>query len=242
MARARVRELGSGAFSLSNPDGTFRLDGLGAGEVRIQAQDADRYSEALPVRLEPDRPPDPVRLVVSALHQGRIPVQVWDRGSPAAGAFVFLQTDASADLRLASTGGGGATEMVVPAPYPSRLRVAVRHEGRWAFGEWTEWRRARDGIEVEIPPPGEILIAGEPTQEALSVLRADGWDLGRLLTRLGSPPRISPGVPLLLAGLPAGRYVLSLANDPSGSLAPGSARTIVVSAGHREEVEVGGGR
>jgi len=116
----------------------------------------------------------------------------------------------------------------------------VRHEGRWAFGPWTEWRRAHEGLEVEIPQPGEIVVAAADTPDALSVTTGDGWDLGRLLTRLGAPPRLQAGAPLLLAGLPEGRYDLSLGSGTRGAFAGTSTRTVVVTAGRREEVEMAG--
>lgn len=238
VGRAVVRELMSGTFTVSAADGSFRMTGLEPGPLRLQARDGARYSQVADVLLEADRAPDPIRLEISRRHPGSIPVRVWtEAGHPGDGAFLFVEGEGQGRVHLVTADPGGQAEVTVPAPYPPRLRVAVHHEGRWHFGGWLDWQAARQGVEVELAPTGSLVVRSEEAAGPLRLTTGDGWDVGRLLGRLGTPPRVSPESPVSIGGLPEGSYLLEMDNPGSGLVGAGGVR-VSVEAGRREEAVI----
>lgn len=238
VSRATVRELGTGTFALTRPDGSFSMTGLEPGSLRLQARERDRYSEIVDVLLENDRTPDPLRLTVSEEHRGRIPVRAWTAaGAPAARAFVFVEGEGSARMQLVTAGSEGTAEVTIPAPYPARVRLAVYHEGNWALGPWINWAESRKGIEIELAAGGELVVYSEGGAGRVDLATGDGWDLDRLLGRLGVLPRVSPERPLVLSGLPEGRYTASFQRGgPSGGVGVAATSSISVREGRRESL------
>lgn len=214
VAAAWVRELASGAVGRSDSSGSYRLTGLPAGEVRLQARHGDRFSEVTRLWLEDDRPPDPVDLVVADDHEGRLAVQVsGGDGSPAAGALVFVDT-ATRGLQVVSADGGGRAELVLAAPYPPRLRIAAFHDGRWGFSGWREWSRRAGVLEQEVDGSGEIVVASEEISGPVALIGPDGWDVSAALALLGSRTIVSPHRELRLGGLPDGLYHVVAGHAP----------------------------
>ncbi|HMB54228.1 MAG TPA: carboxypeptidase-like regulatory domain-containing protein, partial [Thermoanaerobaculia bacterium] len=155
VAGAVVGEVGGGATVLSGEDGGFRLAGLDAGSLSLQARWRDRYSEVAEVVVEADRPPQPVELRVRRRHGGLVPVEVWTAaGAPARGAFVFFEADPGASTRVVSADLDGRAELAYPEPVPERVRVAVHVDGRWVLGDWVALDEATDGLVLEVPATG----------------------------------------------------------------------------------------
>ncbi|MEM6797604.1 MAG: hypothetical protein AAF725_26790, partial [Acidobacteriota bacterium] len=57
-------------------------------------------------------------------------------------------------------------------------------------------------------------IDGLDTTRGLTLLSAEGWDVARLLRRLGRLPRLEPGAPWIVSGLPAGAYEIRAGAGP----------------------------
>lgn len=233
--RATVREVNLGSFAYSRSDGRFAMVGLRPGVLRLQAREGDRYSDPVEVVLEPDRAPDPVRLTVSVEHAGEVPVRVWTgSGTPAAGAFVFLEPEGSGRSHLLSADPEGLAEVTIPAPYPERVRVAAYHQGAWALGDWVGWEGAREGLQLQLVAGGGLWVRSDETSGLLDVTTSDGWNLGRLMARLGTAARVSPEQPLVL-NLPEGRYAVTFRSPVSQ--APGAAApSVLVREGRVEEL------
>jgi len=225
---ARVRELDQGAFALSGADGSFRLEGLEPGRLRVRARQRESSSEVVSVVLEPDVPPPALRLEL-ADRQARAHVQVVDEnGLPAAGALVFVEVPGGG-LRLLTADSEGRLEMPFHPPHPDRLRAAAYRSGHWIFGPWIDFETAREDWVLRGGATGGIEITCEESCGILRLGSVEGWDLAAMSLRLGRRLFLSPGEPLVLSGLPEGSYLASL---------DGVERRFAIEAGELESLEL----
>ena len=227
-AGARVRALGRSALAIAGAGGRFTLAGLEPGRHRLEARLDEAVSRPVEVEVAPGPEPEPVVLVLGPDDPVRLHVAVLDAaGSPVPGALVFLEEEGRAP-RLLTAGADGRAVAPIEEPHPARLRAAALAGGRWALGAWTGWERAAEGLTLAVAPSGSLAIessrAGVPR-----VLSEQGWDVSWLLTRVGARPEVAPGLPLVLDGLPAGRYTIAL---------DGVERRVAVPAGGRVAVEL----
>lgn len=208
---ARVREIATGALAVTGADGRFRLTGLEAGLVRLQARQDERASAVLELRLETGRRRDPVHLPLREPADPELRVAVLSAdGAPVPGALVFLQEEGRGE-RILTTGADGRAALRVEPPFPPRLRLAATSGNLWALGSWTGWEEAAEGLTLRLSgAAGTLRAVSESARGALRIVAQDGWDLSWLLTRLGGRPELSPDLPWRLDGLPAGTYTVTL--------------------------------
>lgn len=205
---ARVRELTGQALAFSLADGSFTLTGIKPGKALVQAQLRETTSAVEELELRDDALPEPLRLVLGERSLPTVSVRVADlSGAPLPGAFVFLEEEGKGQRLLISAADGRAT-VTLEAPLPSRLRAAGYAGGRWGLGSWTALEDAREGLPVRLSGAFSLRVESERTASP-RVVSEKGWDLSWLLRLLGSPPVLSPEQPLLITGLPAGRYTVS---------------------------------
>ena len=223
IARAHVRETGSGASTLTAADGTFELRGVRPGLNRLQAQAGSGLSRVVAVEIEERREANPVTLTVAGDSDGALRVVVsGPGGQPVAGAFVFMESD---QLLTAMTSGAGVAEFARPE-HVARFRVAAYAEGRWAFGDWQS-SDDRGPVRLAIGESGRLRITSE-RGGLVAVTGPNGWLLSLLMSRVGLLPRIAGGE-LLMSGLPPGAYSVSL---------PPNAATVVVARNEAALLEI----
>jgi len=211
VARARVSELLGGAFALSGADGAFVLSGIPPGPYAVQAREGDLASEIVEGVLEADRPEPEIVLVLGEGRRPQLAVRVATAaGAPASGAFVFLDL-AGQGVRILTTDATGQATAELSPPLPERVRVAATTGGGWSFGSWVPWREARGGLRATLGDARLLVrLEEEGSGGVPRLLAPGGWDLGLLVQLLGTPLRLAPDAPLLLAGLPAGSYRIEL--------------------------------
>ncbi|OQC41410.1 MAG: hypothetical protein BWX64_00912 [Acidobacteria bacterium ADurb.Bin051] len=211
VARARVSELLGGAFALSGADGAFVLSGIPPGPYAVQAREGDLASEIVEGVLEADRPEPEIVLVLGEGRRPQLAVRVATAaGAPASGAFVFLDL-AGQGVRILTTDATGQATAEPSPPLPERVRVAATTGGGWSFGSWVPWREARGGLRATLGDARLLVrLEEEGSGGVPRLLAPGGWDLGLLVQLLGTPLRLAPDAPLLLAGLPAGSYRIEL--------------------------------
>jgi hypothetical protein len=209
---ARVENLDGGGLTLSDADGGFELSGLSPGRYRLRAQSEERVSSVEAVEVVAGEPSDPLRLELSDDGGGRLEITVLGpSGEPAAGGFVFVEAEGQSARMLSADLRGQAAFTFLP-PYPPRVRLAAFLGGLWSFTPWTPWDHTRDGLVSTLErDTGGLLIRSEQLRGTVTIESAQGWDVSRLLTRLGSRPDVAPERPLQLEGLPEGGYTVSLA-------------------------------
>lgn len=207
VAEARVRELTRGAFALSGPDGSFVLSGLPAGALKLQAQHEERTSDIVEVPMGSERRPAPIVLRLEKRSPTQVIVRVVDpAGAPAAGAFVFLEEEGTG-ARILTTDVAGGAAASFSDHFPTRLRAAAWGTSGWAFGEWMAGEQAVEaGLALALPGGGTLVVSCRETCGPTSLVTSSGWDLSRLLLRLGTLPTPASDAPLRLTGLPAGLY------------------------------------
>ncbi len=224
---ARVREVESGATTLSAKDGSFRFDGLRAKTYFFIASKDEAASDPLEVAVGEGQPKAPIVLDLHA--DGRHPVleiRVTDeRGAPQPGAFVFVDL-AVRGLRVLTTDAAGVASLLLDPPYPETVRAAARIGNAWALGIWQPFDQARNGMALSPASTGSLSILSPKSTGLLQITAPGGWNLTILLSTLGAPPFLE-GAPLELNGLPAGNYDLK-AGDRS--------KTVAVREGERAEV------
>jgi hypothetical protein len=223
-AGARVRDLASGTVALSEDDGSFLLLGLEPGRRWLRAERRDLRSAPVPVDLEEDRSPEPVRLVLGTEDDGgEIEVRI---AGEAGGAFVFLEVEGRG-LRVLTADASGRAALTFDPPYPPRLRAAAYVDGRFVFGGWRTFTEASEkpALLEAADATGALVISGdEPFVPG--IVSATGWDLTELLTRLGLRPVVGED-DVRVDGLPPGSYEVS---------APGGRRFVTVVAGEETAV------
>lgn len=208
---ARVTEIASGALAFSAADGTFSLGGLAPGSVSLQAREGERTSPIVKAEIETGRTTDPIHLILGKGSRVSLAVRVIDAaGAPAAGAFVFLEEEGNGQ-RILTAAADGRAQAVFDPPYPARVRLAATAGGTWALGPWTEWKAAREGLDVVLGgDPGSLLVVSDSRAGVPQILTGDGWDIAWLFTRLGARPAAGPETPLRIGGLPPGTYTVVL--------------------------------
>ncbi len=214
-ARVRVMETGDAAFTFSRSDGSFSLVGLEPGRHQVHARFGELNSQVVEALIEPGREPEPVVLVLAenALEKVEILVLAGDE-RPASAAFVFLERD-DGRVRMVTTDLDGRAAVELRPPAPRGLRLAGVSDGRWALGSWLSLETASDGVTLTLKDTGAIRIASREQQGAATIFSADGWDVSWLLTRIGARPWLSPDLPLVIRGIPEGRYTLALGDFSS---------------------------
>jgi hypothetical protein len=208
VAGADVRELSGRGMALSREDGTFVLSGPPAGRWEVQARHAGRASAVLGVDVEENRRADPVEIVLDAAANA-VRVRVVADRAPAAGAIVFVETDAG-ELRLATASADGTASIEFLPPAPTRVRAAASAGGRWVFGPWTG---VKDTIVLDVRPTGTIVLQSDGARGNVGVTTQDGWRVDRLLQWIGAFVQLAPDAPSLIAGLPAGTYDVVVGNE-----------------------------
>jgi hypothetical protein len=214
VAGARVSDLEGGAVSISKSDGSFELSIAEERPLRLQARKDERSSEVLLLAPASEIEPKQIRLVIEE-REDEIPILVAQaNGDSIPGAFVFLQEEGKG-IRLLTTSLDGRVAAKIHPPRSRRFRAAAFAAGIWALGEWQDRPAALEGINVvfEQSSPEEAgtlrMEAAEPSSRP-RVVAATGWDLTLLLARLGRRLETVGDDVLLLRGLPAGAYEVSL--------------------------------
>jgi len=223
VSSARVVDMVTGSAAKTAEDGSFELVGLDAPRLSLRAFDDEggRSSKAVEVRMDPGLADQVIELVLTS--SGRFKIRLTSAGVPVPQGIVFVEA-ATLGMRLLTTDEQGEVEG------DSRSAVAFRAagfaEGRWVFGSWVPSKQlAEDGYPLDVPPASEVGGVRVQSATARGVLNIEGpagWHLTPLLSQMGQRFVLSPQGGVVVSGLPAGSYVLSLGQD---------ARSVRVSAG-----------
>jgi hypothetical protein len=206
---ATVREVGGNAFAVTADSGEFSISGLLPGPHRFQAQSGKLTSETIEVRIEPDREPAPLRLVVQQQPSNDVSIHVLTAaGQPASNAFVFVDA-LDGTTRIVTTDLSGNATVSFTDP-PERVRCATLYDGQWGFDRWRERNECRTGVTLQIGETGSLRISTEKQGGALNVEGPNGWNVSMLLRRIGTATTLSADRAMSLTGLPPGVYTLHL--------------------------------
>ena len=206
---ARVSELSSGALTLASKDGDFAFTGLPPGRVVLQARLDELESPPVAAQVGDSRQSELVELPLENAKRRELIVEVADsEGRPATGAIVFVETEGRIPS-IVTTDETGRASLILDAILPRRVRVAATTMGAWSFGNWLAPDQAENGVSLLLKEPGSLEIASAKAG-VVQIATQNGWDLARLLLRLGFRLEVGPDRPLQLSGIPEGRYTLSL--------------------------------
>lgn len=202
---ARVIALDVGAAARTAEDGRFTLLDLEPGLRSVMASKEELRSATLEVLIENDRLPDPVVLRLDRQGDRDLEVRVHGDGLGTSGSFVFVEGDLGG-LRILTTDRRGVGRSNLSHPMPSRIRAAAMAGGRLAFGPWSGTEEAlAEGLDLQVERSGTLEVHAERDTD-LSLTSPAGWDVAALYRHLGARLNVSPVEPLVLSGLPEGRY------------------------------------
>lgn len=222
---ARVRDLTGGGFTVTDDDGRFTLAGLAGERALLQARRDDQTSAIQEV--DPNRTdgaaPIVLRLGDRDTSQLVVHVVAVD-GTPASGAFVFLD-ERGRGIRVLTADAHGRATATLEAPLPDELRLAATNGAGWALGGWRPWALAQEPMTIGLEPAGRLEVRSSAPAGQLSLVSETGWDVGVLLRLLGIPLSVEPESQLSLGAVPGGRYTVSIASGETRhvALAPGGA-------------------
>jgi len=207
VAEARVEDLDLRAATRSNEAGAFTLLDVEPGTHRLMARKAGLRSEPVTVEVAPDRPAEPVTLVLEREDEELLRVTVEGDAGPAAGSLVFLEGDADHGLVLLTSDANGlATSRLYP-PWPRHVRAAAFAGGSLVLGSWAPLERAlREGLALDVEESTALEIRREGPPTAVDIVSADGWNVAGLLRHVGFLTTVSSDRPLRLDGIPPGTY------------------------------------
>lgn len=208
---ARVHERETTTTVPTGSDGSFEVSGLGPGQYSLRATHREQASPWSRVEIPTHGKAEPVELLLKEPGAGdRLELRISTADdAPAAGAFVFVETDLPGQ-RLLTADPQGHLSFEGGVDAPRAIRLAVFHAGNWLLGEWRDWQEAAgESWTLELPEGGRLEV--RPKEEShveLSLLSAENWDLAWLLRRLGYQVTATAEAPLEVTGLPAGVYQL----------------------------------
>lgn len=206
---AIVREVGGSAVAMTGDGGEFSISGLLPGPHRFQARSGQLTSETVELRIEPDREPAPLRLVVQQQPSNDVSIHVMTAaGQPAANAFVFVDA-LDGTTRIVTTDLSGNATVSFADP-PERVRCATLYDGQWGFDRWRERNECRTGVTLQLGDTGSLRISTEKQGGTVNVEGPNGWNVSMLLRRIGTAMTLSTDRSMNLTGLPPGMYTLHL--------------------------------
>ncbi|MCB1058371.1 MAG: carboxypeptidase regulatory-like domain-containing protein, partial [Acidobacteria bacterium] len=210
---ARVEEVATHAFVVSDADGRFEIRDLDPGAHGLLARLGDRRSEVVEAIVSPERASEPLVLVLSEHREDRVEVLVRDPGGSAASSIVILADDHGAERLQFTRQDDRATFELLP-PNPGQVRAAALVDGRWVLGRWTPLETALEEGLVLVPgDTGSLQLTSESASSFPMIVSETGWNVTGLLGRVAAPPILQPGTPMVLSGLPEGTYQLQQATS-----------------------------
>jgi carboxypeptidase family protein len=196
-------------FTFTHDDGAFTLAGLVPGRYSLQARKGNLASRSKDVVIDGNDPVRDVRLQLDPDAGDAIRVRVIAAsGEPAANAFVFI--DSELGPRTLTTDSAGEAEAVFAAGRPANVRLAAFHRGTWTFGAGDPQSKVQL---LRAGPTGAVTVNVDRAAEVPRLLTSSSADIVAMCARLGIPISLSPQTPLVIAGLPAGRYTLAIGGD-----------------------------
>lgn len=216
IARARVREIEGPSFAMSASDGTFTLTAVAPGTHRLQATLGPRASRVVDVLVTPDGPSPDVQLEIDDVERDVITIRVLGAvGNPLPNAFVF------AERKILTTDGSGIARASYPEGRPKRVIVFANNE--WAIAD----AAGEHEIVVRFATTGAMKIRSRTASGEAQVISMRGGDLSWMLERVGQFLSLGPDTPLVIRGLPPGRYEVRVgAAAAAVSVTTGSTATV----------------
>jgi hypothetical protein len=204
---ARVRERNGSLFALAASDGTFTMTGVSGGTHQLEASLGAKSSKAIRVEVRTGQPTPPVTLVVGTRTDNLLSLTIVDEtGQPRPGAIVFV--DLPTRIRTLTADAAGTATLSVPDGIADGTRVVA-----FSANQWTSTRLK--GVSAdEVPGPatvrfgetGSLQISSRETSGTVQVASDSAGDLTWMLQRVGYVLNVTPATPLVLSGLPVGRY------------------------------------
>ena len=209
---AQVNDVGGGGFATTHADGTFTLSGPDAGVWRIRARYRGDSSAVVTKTIDADHDAPYIELVLGAA-ENVLRVAVTRDAHPAGGALVFMESS-EGYLNLSTADVTGTASFRINDPAPQRVRIAANVAGAWTLGDWVPADDAmKNGVSLAIGATGTIVVRSKATAGTVTVVRADGWRIDRLLQWLGAFLSVSAGSDVAVAGLPPGTYTITVGDQ-----------------------------
>jgi len=220
--RARIRDRNNKIAVITDSEGEFVVPGVSAGRHALQATKGELESEWVEIDLLAGEEPSPVTLTLNKAKKNTVEIAVFSQdGEPVRQGFIFFEMPGSG-LRVRSLNAIGQAQLPLPHPLPKQLRVAAFSGGDWFLGTWKAFGPEEENLELRLGPTGTLQVHGSLSSGRLAVSAPGGWDMSRLLARLGrAPVLVDRG--WTLTGLPRGRYRVEMgASVGEADVRPGS--------------------
>jgi hypothetical protein len=207
VAGARAFDVASLVTVVAGPDGSFRLNSISEGPRAFRARLGNRESDIVRAVVERERETT-IELILRDGDANQVQVRLFSAdGSPASGAFVFVQATGQPLRTITADMTGGAVVRFSDA-LPTSLRVAAWHNGAWHFGNEVSMTSIREGLTVRLGNTGALVVKSERVSGRIDLVGPAGWNVAQLISQLGFQPQIVNGT-LRIAGLSPGSYVVA---------------------------------
>jgi len=204
---AEVRIVGTQSGTSSHANGSFEISGLSQGSYSISAANADAVSEDQVVEIRDSDSRVHADLILKQRTSTVNVVVQHPLQGPVQGAFVFL--DGGSIIATGSTDSAGMVEITIPPGTGDVFCVAAWAGGLWAASTCTSGEQCVLGLPQLA---GSIVIPSSENTCYPAVIHEDGLDLVNLLRILGVYLQTGPEGDLVIQGLPAARYTVSVCN------------------------------
>ncbi len=202
LARVQTED---GHLAFCREDGTFRLVGLTPGRYTLQARKGELASRRLEIIVKDEDPITGLELSLDPEISEAVNVRVIAAaGEPAANAFVFVESDAG--TRILTTDAKGEAKATFASGRPPSVRLAAFHQSVWSFAVANT--NQQSSVLLRLDAGGALRIATRKSAGALQLLTSSMMDVVAMMGRLGIPASLSIDAPLVISGLPPGRYTL----------------------------------
>jgi carboxypeptidase family protein len=226
---ARVVEMTGHSTTRSAEDGSFEVSAPAGAPAVLRAFQDSAASQTVVVQPGTPEAEQPIALVLDPDSDARVVVAVTADGSPVAGALVFVETNAGT-FQILTTGTAGTVEVEADALNASSVRASALAAGRWARTPWRPVGTARsEGLAVALGPTGGMVVTIGAGAGVLDIEGSDGWLPSRLMRHAGLDTTVASDRPVLILGLPPGRY--SVGCD-------GAVQQVLIEAAETTEVDL----